>query len=908
MGTKGKFTLFILLVLLASGGIFYIQHFYFAEKPMPTYHALPESSFLVVQSNHFSGFSEKWQKHPIHEAFLASAEYKSLLKDWEAFEQEVFNQENKSFFEPNAPMFMSLSNRSVRRLSLLFLVPTVFSDAETFESHLESQYGAEFIHKRKFKKDEVFDIEVPSGQSFSCCFLNGTLIFSTSSVMVEDGVRAYRKRNSKNELRKIITKNEHDEEAIYLNYHAAPRFIGTFISKSYHDFLQPLSDIGHSGYYQLLSEEEILSLRGNIYSSDSAKSYINLFKGQKPGTFEAAEVMPARTAAFAHYQINSFHRFLDRLEAKHRESGTYNSYQFKFDSIEQENNLRIRTDFVPIMGKAFTLAVNEPVSDNFSDQMYVVVGYENVLEAVDLLDSLNKRVEADQLSTTTPIEYRDFKVSRMAFKGIFPLLFPQLLQDMEQPFYVKLGKHLVFASKMTQIQRIVDEYLSEQLLSGSLTYSSFTQHLASESNFYFYINPARAHRIPRPFLDPAFKEAFSENLEQIRSFDAFGFQITAIDKHFYNQITLKKGKEKSTTTELIWKQKLDGVVKRSPQIVDKAGTKEKELLVIDEQSRFYLLNASGSILWKKALEQPILGRAAQIDYYQNEKLQYLFATSTHLQLLDRNGKDVANYPIRLGAKAVSGVVAFDFDQNGKVKIFIGCENNSIYGYHANGKPLEGWSPKRLDGNIGGEVKYFKSRNKAYLLAHSNKGTLYVWDDKGKEIFTPVKMETQFKNPFKIRFGYSFKETYLTSVDTAGLTHFVYMDGKHETKQIGDGWGKGVFFDYLDFSANGEKEFILAEDQRIVAYDKKGDVYFSVNAAAPLVYPPDYPKFFNGHKIAYVSPETDQLFLVNRLGQFYRGFPLKGSSPFTIGNVNLTDEKELLVVDNEGFLRLYRIGY
>lgn len=80
-------------------------------------------------------------------------------------------------------------------------------------------------------------------------------------------------------------------------------------------------------------------------------------------------------------------------------------------------------------------------------------------------------------------------------------------------------------------------------------------------------------------------------------------------------------------------------------VVINHNTKQKETLSQDPENKLILRDESGKALWQRVLDGQIVGGVTQIDYYNNKKLQYLFATKNYIHLVDRNGNNTANFPI-----------------------------------------------------------------------------------------------------------------------------------------------------------------------------------------------------------------------------------------------------------------------
>ena len=55
-------------------------------------------------------------------------------------------------------------------------------------------------------------------------------------------------------------------------------------------------------------------------------------------------------------------------------------------------------------------------------------------------------------------------------------------------------------------------------------------------------------------------------------------------------------------------------------------TQKWEIAVQDENLNLYLISSEGEILWKRKLQEAVIGSIRQIDLFKNNKLQLLFNT------------------------------------------------------------------------------------------------------------------------------------------------------------------------------------------------------------------------------------------------------------------------------------------
>lgn len=120
---------------------------------------------------------------------------------------------------------------------------------------------------------------------------------------------------------------------------------------------------------------------------------------------------------------------------------------------------------------------------------------------------------------------------------------------------------------------------------------------------------------------------------------------------------------------------------------------EKETLRQRDDLSLELISASGKTLWSIPMKDRIVGDVHQIDIYKNGKLQMAFATSKAIYILDRNGKNVGAFPLKLKEKTNAGLFVFDYDNTKTYRLIIPLSNGEVINYNTDGLPTTGWKYK-----------------------------------------------------------------------------------------------------------------------------------------------------------------------------------------------------------------------
>jgi hypothetical protein len=146
-----------------------------------------------------------------------------------------------------------------------------------------------------------------------------------------------------------------------------------------------------------------------------------------------------------------------------------------------------------------------------------------------------------------------------------------------------------------------------------------------------------------------------------------------------------------------------------------------------------------------------------------------------------------------------------------------------------------------------------------------------------------------------------------STDTVGNVTAIYQDGSVsillEKKVTGD-----HFFRMQDMNSDGVPEFIYAHENELDVIQQDGDRMFSYKVREKISHMPDIYKFSASDvKIGITDQSRNRIYLINSDGSVYEGFPLEGSTRFSIGYFAGSDSRfNLIVGSSNNFLYNYSI--
>jgi hypothetical protein len=567
-------------------------------------------------------------------------------------------------------------------------------------------------------------------------------------------------------------------------------------------------------------------------------------------------------------------------------------------AAETTNSLNIEKDLAPIIGNEWCYANLDldAGADNTVKDDIMLIRLKDTARAVSQLDLLTVKGSNKEI-----YEYRGRNIKGLVLGNSFELLFGPVFSAFKAPFFARIGDYAVFSQSQAPIIKCIDAYLDKQSLNVSANFKSGTKSLSPESNFLMYINPNRASGGVN-YVRSGYADKYKRNMQAYKHFGSFAFQLTANGKEFNSRINLIATSGKEGNSELIWSLPLEADMQGKPHIVDDFESGHKDVIVQDKNNTLYLINATGTITWKKKLDEPVQGDIYAIDLFKNNTSEFLFATAHKLYLLDNAGKDAGSYPLNLAEATHTGLTAFDLNNDKEYTYMVCCDRGRIYGYYGNGKPLNGWVPMTVDATFPNPVKTFRYAGKNYFFGISSKGTIYLWNGAGTTAIKPVSLHAGIKEPVVV----SPETRTFTCADTTGSVYNISFDGVIK-KRTFPKFRHNPFFVYISKNEKGNQEYILSSEKIIAGYSGDSIERWKLLTTDKIEYRPEDIKSGGKDFIGYTSESAAKVYLFTPDGIPFSGFPRTGNTPFETGDINGTGDIDLVIGGPNRMVYRYRLS-
>lgn len=536
--------------------------------------------------------------------------------------------------------------------------------------------------------------------------------------------------------------------------------------------------------------------------------------------------------------------------------------------------------------------VEDDFNENISGQLiafettapghhYISVEVNDTLKALDHLQHMSDSV----------LKQDSLKIYRLndSLEHSLQLFLP--LSAHPTNYALLLNSHVFFADKSEHLLRLMQDFRNGNMLEKNESFIVYkNQNFTDEFNYILYNSPKQISKDIPSFFN--FKNSGSEN--PFENFKHFSICISRYKDVFkYRFHLLHESEIKNKKQHVLWTLKLDSASSMPAAGFVNHVTGENEILIQDDRHVLYLINAKGTVLWKKQLKERILSDIKMVDMFKNRKYQMLFNTKNYLHLIDRNGNYVEPYPVKLPSEACSEISVFDYESTRDYRIFIACKNKMIYNYAIQGSLQEKFASVKTDDEVHLPVQYVKVGLSDYLVAVDKEGKIYTFSRKGAgRIGLRNRTNTNCRN-FYTDAGNNTQSTFLVYVDDRnGLINKIsFEDVKEIIKLPSETEHGSVTFALID--GNRSMDFILSYDHTLQAYNFTGNLILEKNFDIPLSSGNYYGD--ESHSVFYtLSEDKTELRVFDQIKSAVKSY--KANAMPLVSNL-FNDNKKYLIITN-----------
>lgn len=596
------------------------------------------------------------------------------------------------------------------------------------------------------------------------------------------------------------------------------------------------------------SGQDYIGLNGMALARDTTRNFINLFKGSRPIISSTPGIAPATADAILSFSLNDWPNFSRNQEYYLHRSMVRDSL---FNTIEE-------------LGQIFLDGERAIVLHTY--------GAENISQFL-----LGMKKEA--------LDYQGNEIIELNDTTFLTTYFNPLVGKFNSKYYTVIENTLVFASQSETIRTIMLYQNRGETFEKSQGFTSIKGALADASNILFVSNATGMEGVLEQDLAAQLLTDFksSEPLEY-----TYAAQIVTENNFYHTHLVIHKNEKtyETDTTAPLFTVQLDGELAMGPQFITNHRTKNKEIVVQDQENNLYLISTEGKVLWKKQLKGRIQGKISQVDIFRNGRLQLAFTTDTEFMVLDRNGNMVKPFNTSYPGGNLNELAVFDYEGSRSYR-FVVTQGSKVYMYNNKGNDVRGFTFTDAGSPVLSAPVHFRVGSKDYLIFKLENGALKILNREGKTRIT-VKEPIDFSDN-KVMVN----DDKFTVTDKKGMIYQIDTKGK-------------VTKNALNLSADHgtdatSKTLVIMNDNELTIKGKKVSLDLGVYTKPRIFY--IYDKIYVG--VTDIQSEQAYLFDSNAIP--IQNFPVFGSSPIDLDDMDDDRKPELVVRGAGNSLIVYRMN-
>lgn len=862
--------------------------------------AIPKDAALILRFPEFRSALKNFEKSQYHHR-LSDISNIQRIRHWGLRMDSILNQDNflaKSFGE--SPWYVSYHFPD-NKLSVPF-----------YAHQLENQPGPEqmkMFMNNLFGSKATYSQQVLSGQTVykavfeepfemvQFCVMNGVLMITENDGLLSMAINQLTTKKGLTETanfqKMLKVHGEHVDLNLYLPYLQSENLLRPILKNHSLDLKSAMGSIADWTQLDINFKEEGVMFNGFTFVEDSTDMLLNLLRGQDPQHMEAAGILPSNLVYLQYSGISNLSTFLQNQEIIREKRGALDSIQGRMSTL----NINTETDFYSWIGNGFGTCITAPQGSKYKEKSYFIIQTKDREAAKLGLKNLDSELlGADNIARSGTMNEVNFYPT--AVPQLLPLLIStgKGLEKMSR--YMILDDYVVFGHDESALRAYLKYIIADKELSKDLSYSSFTEHLASRSNLLIYSKILPALPILEHHLSYQTQGKIIDLKEWLGEFGSFGLQFSNTGQAIYTNAYLSYGAETIEDGGGGYECEMDTIPSIPPVFVTNHYNKEQEVMVQDAKNQLYLFNMTGKEIWKRSIDGQIKSEIHEVDAFKNRKIQFVFNTASHIYLIDRKGNNVEGFPIKLKAKAITPVCVANYDNKRNYRLVITCENNRIYNYTITGKPTKGWNHNKAKDPTSKGFQHFSVSGKDYFVTAESNGKVHLLDRRGKNRVKVGKRLENFSNqPLQVFVGKNASSSSIFATDTMGLLYRVSLKGKVSSIKLASMSSKHNFL-VSDLDGDQKPELIFNDLNLLTIYDDKYQKLHERRLSPESQGPFEVYLGSEKYGIGLYNVANGEILLLDKELNPISGFPQTGYSSFDLSERSESGKTKLIAVAGE----------
>ena len=449
----------------------------------------------------------------------------------------------------------------------------------------------------------------------------------------------------------------------------------------------------------------------------------------------------------------------------------------------------------------------------------------------------------------------------------------------------QLDDFLIYSNSQAQLKQIIGNYLDNNTLFNDLEFKTLREDLADSSSFLWLGKTPNLKKSWETLMEN--KETLWKKIN-LKDYPLIVLQGVSESNFIQTRLAAQKKNANAQKNSVVnqYSFSLDAPAARAPQWIKNHRNKTMDVVIQDQNNVLYLFSNTGKLFWKKELSGAIIGKIEQVDLYKNRRLQMAFRTADRFMILDRNGKIVPPFDIKLSGKSPQHLAVFDYDLNYNYR-FLLSDGTQLKMYDNRGNSVSGFRLKTLDNPLMHPPKHIRFGTNDYILLQDTKGSLRILNRQGTDRIKLKEGLQTSENPV-----FEYRNTFSGTTQSGEMFQ---IDSKGNVILSNLGLGQDHL---IDMTA---KTLVSLSDNVL---NIKG---IPVNLPFGKYTTPKIHYINNTLYVVLTEFETQKVFVYLSNGTLVGGFPVYGTGDADLSNTDGDSAIEMVIQSESNGFFIYQIN-
>lgn len=854
----------------------------FTQQESDPINFIPVDAPIIIETTDFSALWNTYSQSSIWDLREDNKGLENVFQQLDQLRKLALKNNAIAATLSGKKCFFSVSVDENYHASILMTAATNLNHND-IETIIQRDHGEEAtIARKNFKNIPIYSIIFSDNESILHVTIHeGIAVLSYDIRALERSLQQYLQKRSLNDskdFRKMqATAGSYSDGTILINFAQIHRMLLSGAYSSQSDIIAQLSGFAGWSALDITARKDKVVLNG--FALSDTGSILNSFN-REPNTFITEKIIPSSTAVAISQNFFNGEASLQY----HQKSKSFNPIEKSFS---------LRDNFFSWYNGKSILLIDGGSLNNIKEQTAAVF---LTTDAKETYRGLKR------MATATGKKHYDRtgddgkRIIQIPSTDLMKKLFGEAYQHLSSPYFTIHNDIVVAAADLNHLLETLRKIENQDVIANEDTFQSLSPGISGNSNISMYINMQEALPMAAE-MNGHLKEAIKENPDAFKHISGLTTEFSYTDKVFFTSVYATSGEQLRSRKEKGWEIKLDAKVVGQPQIVHDHLSAEKRIIAFDALNNMYYITHDGKILWKHTLSGRPMGKVHQVDAYKNNKVQFLVNTEEHLYLIDVLGRDVENFPVKLPVKATNEIAVFKYNH---YRIFFAGDNQKIYCYEINGKPVKGWKNPSAPGKVSTPLQHLTYSNKDYIFACTEKGEVMAMNRRGEN---RIKMRSNIMNTTRSQIYVNKTNSKAPFITTSfdGKLKYIMLNGKEAQTDFGV-FSNNHYFFYERFNQDRHFDFIYFDNNHVVVYDRFKNELYNKTFENQVFTEPEVILYNRKKALKFTSLSSKKCYLITNQGIDEDIVRFEATTDFFIGKLKQYGKTVVIAGNDEKLVK------